>query len=511
MIACVIASKQCTKCCGARLEGDHCLAHLSDREFKHVLERLRNGEPLNASHVHVTAQRLKDLLDGLHADDRRPQLSYARFEGAYFTDGAAHFERTRFLGDAHFEGARFAGDAHFDGAHFDGDAHFDRAQFPGEADFRKVQFSGEADLRRVFAKKGRFDEAQFFGEARFDRAGFSEELDLQAGFRRRSFMGRVGVAGKLVLDDAVFDEDVRLDATARNLSCVRTRFSGRADLNVCWAAITLEEATFAYRSRLNGVATPPAETHHVVVRAWEAERETAAPVKPPLESIRQANVENVGLHNVDLRSCRFFGAHGLDQMSINLSCIFPYTPSGRRYTRRRIVPEERELRWPGAQPSTAPQGYGDVASIYRSLRKALEDHKDEPGAADFYYGEMEMRRLSPRPDNASLRDTLSSLGERLVLRLYWLVSGYGLRASRAFAALLVTVLLFAVAFYLWGFTDEPFWRALLFSAQSTTSLFKAPDEPRPEPVGEALQLMLRVLGPLFFGLALLSLRGRVKR
>ncbi len=30
--------------------------------------------------------------------------------------------------------------------------------------------------------------------------------------------------------------------------------------------------------------------------------------------------------------------------------------------------------------------------MYRQLRKAVEGAKNEPGAADFYYGEMEMRR-----------------------------------------------------------------------------------------------------------------------
>ena len=33
-----------------------------------------------------------------------------------------------------------------------------------------------------------------------------------------------------------------------------------------------------------------------------------------------------------------------------------------------------------------------LAGLYRQLRKAQEDTKNEPGAADFYYGEMEMRR-----------------------------------------------------------------------------------------------------------------------
>ena len=35
---------------------------------------------------------------------------------------------------------------------------------------------------------------------------------------------------------------------------------------------------------------------------------------------------------------------------------------------------------------------GQIAGLYRELRKGREDAKDEPGAADFYYGEMEMRR-----------------------------------------------------------------------------------------------------------------------
>jgi hypothetical protein len=86
---------------------------------------------------------------------------------------------------------------------------------------------------------------------------------------------------------------------------------------------------------------------------------------------------------------------------------------------------------------------------YRALRKGREDRKDEPGAADFYYGEMEMRRQGPfrheaKPAPGSRRATPG--GERLILWLYWLVSGYGLRASRALIALVVTVVVFAFLF-----------------------------------------------------------------
>ena len=48
----------------------------------------------------------------------------------------------------------------------------------------------------------------------------------------------------------------------------------------------------------------------------------------------------------------------------------------------------------GPTPNDKPEALspGAVAVLYRALRKSREDAKDEPGAADFYYGEMEMRR-----------------------------------------------------------------------------------------------------------------------
>ncbi|MEU2871389.1 hypothetical protein ABZ769_19580 [Streptomyces olivoreticuli] len=43
----------------------------------------------------------------------------------------------------------------------------------------------------------------------------------------------------------------------------------------------------------------------------------------------------------------------------------------------------------------------------------LEEGKNGPGTADFHYGEMEMRR----------HGTETPLGERLLLSVYWAVSG----------------------------------------------------------------------------------------
>ena len=44
------------------------------------------------------------------------------------------------------------------------------------------------------------------------------------------------------------------------------------------------------------------------------------------------------------------------------------------------------------------------------------------------------------------RNSLPASFERVLLSLYWLVSGYGLRASRALAALLVVIAIGALVF-----------------------------------------------------------------
>jgi hypothetical protein len=55
----------------------------------------------------------------------------------------------------------------------------------------------------------------------------------------------------------------------------------------------------------------------------------------------------------------------------------------------------------GEKSSVTPRERQDaaqeIANLYRALRKGREDSKDEPGAADLYYGEMEMRRKATAP------------------------------------------------------------------------------------------------------------------
>ena len=102
-------------------------------------------------------------------------------------------------------------------------------------------------------------------------------------------------------------------------------------------------------------------------------------------------------------------------------------PEHRRGTRTGEPPPKYAAGQDSSVRRVCQGGPERLAGLYRQLRKAQEDAKNEPGAADFYYGEMEMRRKA----------TTTPAGERAILWLYWLISGYGLRALRSLAALAI--------------------------------------------------------------------------
>lgn len=156
-----------------------------------------------------------------------------------------------------------------------------------------------------------------------------------------------------------------------------------------------------------------------------------------------------------------------------------------------------------------------VEAIYRQLRAALEGSKAAPAAADFYYGEMEMRRLSDR--------RVSS--DRVLLSVYKLTSGYGLRAHRAFLSYL-TLLLAATALLRyqtgWFVADESdaagstglsfnsFWDVMAIAARSSVSFLSAVTTGLTAG-GTLLFILLRLAGPATVALAILALRARVQR
>ena len=217
-----------------------------------------------------------------------------------------------------------------------------------------------------------------------------------------------------------------------------------------------------------------------------------------------------------------------EQLRLEGRCVFAPTPRGWhrrwgirlwRWSAREALFEEHLWRAsnaaPGPRDGWARLSDDDAEDIgtsnpdrlevlYRQLRAVFEGASNEPGAADFYYGEMEMRR------HAAHRGS-----ERWLLGWYWFLSGYGLRGSRALGGLVALILSAAFVLQYTGFPGQvPSYRyCALYAAGSVVSVSLASNH-LPAVLtgwGDIIRIVLRIAGPVMLGLAALAVRGRVKR
>lgn len=549
-----------------------CLAHLDTAALSAYLSTLRPGADIHARGVTFTPKLLNDVLDAVRDPATgAPHLGDAKFENATFT-GTAEFIGARFTGWARFDQAEFPGGAVFMGAVFGSNARFGQVTFEGGGDFTGTTFEDQLSFgEAIFKYWARFDQATFNGEiADFGKATFMGEAHFrgaqftssgnctwhfdQAKFETARAFGPLACSGRLSLDHVEFAAPVTVEAAAERMSCVGTRFDGPATLRVSYAEVDLSEAVLSHP-----VTVVSNARHRGPLPTDLASRaETTASVL----SLLRVDAALLVLTDVDLRRCTFSGAHHLDQLRLEGECLFDAPPKGvrwglrpARWTRRQVLAEEHHWRaqagrvaaregWtPHSQGSDyRPPGPAALVVVYRQLRKAFEDGKNEPGAADFYYGEMEMRRRDRRRDGRGTTRT-----ERWLLHMYWALSGYGLRASRAFCWLTVMTAATVLTLMLWGLPNgDP--KPLVTGTQANVGHKVALVIDTPDPAlnssiadrfswkraekavrvvvnstvfrssgqnlttwGTYIEMVSRLLGALLLALAVLAIRGRVKR
>ena len=500
----------------------------------------------------------------------------AWFEEARFRKGAqfrkaqfgrdALFSKAKFTQDAVFDMAQFSQDARFSAVTFNGDAWFQTAHLSGRVSFNKAQFDGDAWFNEAqFTSGTLFDEARFSGLAQFVRTRFGGEARFwRTQFKRAGSVGPVFAGSRLVLDRTVFERDTLIQVIGATLVCTASQFAESATLRLRYAQVVLDGTVFTKPSTVAFAFEPwkgPNSKHDqgddpgggVEVEPFGEDLMVGTGAgrssRPRLLSVRGVDVATLTLSELDLAGCLFQGAHHLDQLRIEGARPFADTPAAwrlqlgnwwipvwRPWSRRQTLAEEHHCRrecpspavpgrwsrlvqpaWHGPAcqtPSLVQKSTGQqvqrlfpdrLAVLYRALRKAQEDSKNEPGAADFYYGEMEMRR----------RDEHTSWAERLILRLYWLVAGYGLRGLRSLVCLLAVVVGLAGLLQAIGFNGvEPtFGDSLVYAAHSMISIVSSNSALTGQVswAGEVLRIVLRLIGPVLLGLALLSVRNRVKR
>jgi uncharacterized protein YjbI with pentapeptide repeats len=346
----------------------------------------------------------------------------AAFGGVVWFDGSmfaqvATFARAIFRGRAWYGSVLFLGDTFFIGCKFDDVARFVGSTFAGLAVFSDTFFADSVQFEDVsVAGEARFSSMSCNGDVRFDRTRFDKTRAL----------GPMRVAGLMSLDTASFTQWTEISVRAAQLSYRNTRFDKGADLKVRHASVVLEGTQFGGPSLVSGE---------------DSVIEGNGDVRPRVLTLRDTDVRQLSLRAVDLRNCRFVGALGLEDLRFDREVEFPRTTGRWQADRVTIIDEEdwratykHRVRRPVIKERLASNGdevadqilesgqsptAAMVADLYRALRVGCEKRED-PLAADFRYGEQEMRRRSTRNSGA----------ERALLIAYWLFSGYGMRASR---------------------------------------------------------------------------------
>ncbi|WP_330248553.1 pentapeptide repeat-containing protein [Streptomyces sp. NBC_00562] len=475
----------------------------------------------------------------------------AVFTSATFNDGAV-FDWATFEHVALFESATFQDDAGFQWSTFKEIALFESTAFQGPAVFTSATFQDGAGFKSAtFQRDAWFGSSTFQNDAVFEAAAFERNAWLEsATFERALRLGPLVCAEQVRLSGAVFGGPVILSIAARHLECRRTRWSSTAEVHLRYATVDFAHAVFEYP------LTIAAEPDPFVLADGQQVAEgplSGAPAAVRMASLRGVDAAHLVLADVDLSGCLFTGTVHLDQVRLEGTCSFATVPSGTRwraghpvrFTERRTLGEEHHWRarlpaavpgWNATASGVGPVGPAQLAPVYRALRKAFEDGKNEPGAADFYYGEMEMRRHDR---------TGTSRAERGLLHSYWMLSGYGLRASRAVgwlaAAMLATIVLLMgfglpnsdpkqeatgtvpagggkVTFEIGKddahnptgnrFTGERFEKALNVTLNSV--VFRSADQDLTT-AGTYIEMTSRLTEPVLLGLAVLAVRNRVKR
>ena len=356
------------------------------------------------------------------------------------------------------------GTSNFEGAEFDGNAIFAGATFFGDANFERAQFSGEWTF---------FTEAQFGGvKTNFTEVQFSGE---STDFTGAQFSGGVGT----YFQDATFLNEVDFgEATFR------------------------EKVTF-WGKKAHPVFTSDAWAWFDTVRIEKPEQFTFNTVL-----LHPGWFVNVDVRKVDFTDVRWYGMPGGPEVTLE--------------------EEINEIKERGVE---SPHSL--LAQACRRLSANAEENREYPLANEFHYWAMDAVRKGSWNHFKGLnlrgllkKETWHDIGEHfgLITNLYWALSGYGVRAARAFWILFAIWLVFAAVYFLlvesspfWVFSASSIWQGLDYARQAAAYSLSALVRlnPRPQSAGlswfQTLVTIEGILGPLQIALLVLAVRRQVMR
>lgn len=534
-------------CLGEALpQFDTCFAHSQATERQNYLGRLRDaGRALSLRGTNLSQKLWDEIVVSAAFKDGTPLVPIT-MAGAE-VDAEIRFVDQKFEFDLDLSGASVFRGMSFKRCEFSASFIAHHARFVGPPAFHQCIFHENVDISFVQVHRVSFGlEASTFERA-IKADGFNGGGLILSGSRIAGDASFRNSAAHLILNEAVLNGSLdladsecvglngeRLSVTSatrlgpfsvQSLHLPGATFSARVLIEVRAENVNLSSAVFDAGGL---VILHGAEINLEQVRLGGPLRVSGTPgseKKAEILAVRNSDAGNMSFSHIDLSRCSFQGAHSLGSIDLDSSVSFSSGPRWAR--RRRFIADEYAWRhdagwthkvgWslPGvhvaATPTTLTNGMpkpvllrpleaAQVASIYRDLRRSLEAKSDMPGAADFYYGEMDMRRWSHgRP-----------LMERLLLWFYWITCGYGLRPGRALFGWLLLVASGAWAFHRFGSEQSAAASsAILYAVRSAVPGFRSPATFSAEEYW--IETGLRVFGSLFLALFVLAARSMVMR
>lgn len=382
---------------------------------------------------------------------------------------------------------------------------------------------GDCDLNRLELSQVRASGRVLIQDSSIGRMLATDVIVAGDVLLSRTSVGRLEPSSLLVshafsIADSRIEQPASLRVGSSSIAVTRSRFAAFR-LSVTGATVTFGDVGFDGPSSIGMDPVPV---------AWPDSWPPLLDSVPRLASVDGVDVSNLALIGMDVSSCDWIGARNLADISISSDVSFGKSPPSTlsRGPQRSVIGAEAILRsraggkrpadWLACSRIDDSERFQSVdvlkiADSYRSLRRAAEKAKQDDLADDFYFGEMEMRRRS------------ASGFTWLLLRAYRWLSGYGQRPLRALGATAVSLLAGALVYYTAGLSyadctggmcpSEPALagQALLRSAEAMASIVPPASARALTATGEVASLVLKLLGPLVFGLFLLSVRNRVRR
>jgi len=317
----------------------------------------------------------------------------------------------------------------------------------------------------------------------FSRARFSGEADFREATHKvgATFRG-ANFEKKAIFHGANFEGIT---------SFFDSTFKGQAHFSVVnFEEVSFEDAAFKERAYFDRAAFKQ-ETYFRGFETFShgADFQFARIDKPELFSFHRVRLRPSWFINVDPREFDFTDVQ------------WPGQPDGPKVT---LGDEYWSLRDRNIHLSYNP--YALLSQVCRRLSAHAEDNREYPLANEFHYWSMDALR----------KQGWRSLG--LIGILYWALSGYGVRAARAWWVLVAMWAAFTVLYVLvepsefkeFGQGIRYLWQAAVYSL---LALVRLNPEPRPEESGvfQFLVGLEGILGPLQIALLALAIRRKVMR